>query len=250
MIETQNLTVAIDGTKILHDVSVALPDGKLTTIVGPNGAGKSTLLMAMGRLTSFRNDHISFDGSPIKDLPTASLAKRLSIFRQSTSITPRLRVRDLISFGRYPHNRGKLNGADLLIVEQAIARLDLSAFADRYLDSLSGGQRQRALLGMVLAQTGDVMLLDEPLNNLDIAHARSVMRVAREEVAIGRTVAIVMHDLTIAAAYSDHVVALKDGRLHSMGAPQDVLTCEGLSDLYDTQVNVATVDGRRIIMTI
>ncbi|MGH1464800.1 MAG: ATP-binding cassette domain-containing protein [Cognatishimia sp.] len=249
MIETRNLTVAIEGTKILHDVSITLPKGKLTAIVGPNGAGKSTLLTAMGRLTPIHSGDVFFDSFPIGSIATSALAKRLSIFRQSTPVAPRLSVRDLISFGRYPHASGKMTGADKLIVEQAIARLDLSDFADRYLDALSGGQRQRALLGMALAQTGDVMLLDEPLNNLDISHARAVMRVAREEVAQGRTVAVVIHDLTIAGAHCDHVIALKNGRLHSEGAPIDVLSQEGLSDLYDTPVDVAVVNGRRYVMT-
>ncbi len=250
MIETRNLTVSIDGTKILHDVTVALPKGKLTAIVGPNGAGKSTLLTAMGRLTPVHSGEVRFDGFPILDIATATLAKRLSIFRQSTPITPRLSVRDLISFGRYPHAHGRMSGADRIIVEQAIARLDLSDLADRFLDALSGGQRQRALLGMVLAQTGDVMLLDEPLNNLDIAHARSVMRVAREEVSRGRTVAVVIHDLTVAGVHCDHVIALKNGRLHSAGAPDEVLSQEGLSDLYDTQIEVAEVNGCSVVMTV
>jgi iron complex transport system ATP-binding protein len=102
---------------------------------------------------------------------------------------------------------------------------------------------------MVLAQSGDVMLLDEPLNNLDISHARTVMRVAREEVTLGRTVAIVIHDLTIAGVHCDHVIALKDGRLHSAGTPSEVLSSKGLSDLYDTNVDVTVVNGRRIVMT-
>ncbi|WP_417249165.1 ABC transporter ATP-binding protein [Celeribacter sp.] len=250
MIETRNLTVAIDGAKILHDITLALPKGKLTAIVGPNGAGKSTLLTTMGRLTPIRGGEVLFDGFPIGDIATAALAKRLSIFRQSTPVTPRLSVRDLISFGRYPHSRGTMSGADKVIVEQAIARLDLWEFADRYLDALSGGQRQRALLAMVLAQTGDVMLLDEPLNNLDISHARTVMRVAREEVNMGRTVAVVIHDLTVAGAHCDHVIALKNGRLHSAGTPEEVLNEEGLSDLYDTRVDVVEIDGRRIVMTV
>lgn len=250
MIETRNLTVAIDGTDILHNISVTLPKGKLIAIVGPNGAGKSTLLTAMGRLIPARRGEVIFDGFPIDDIATASLAKRLSIFSQSTPITPRLSVRDLISFGRYPHAQGKLSGADKLIVEQAIARLDLSEFADRYLVALSGGQRQRALLGMTLAQTGDMMLLDEPLNNLDIIHARSVMRVAREEVTMGRTVAVVLHDLTVAGAHCDHVIALKKGHIHSTGSPEEVLSQEVLSDLYDTHVDVVEMNGRRVVMTV
>ncbi|TNE64046.1 MAG: ATP-binding cassette domain-containing protein [Rhodobacteraceae bacterium] len=250
MIETRSLSVHLTETPILHDVTVKMPLGKMTALVGPNGAGKSTLLSAMGRLITPEHGEVLLDGKPLAAYCPKVLAKHLAILRQDSQITPRLTVRDLVGFGRYPHSHGRPGPKDSEAIDAAIARLDLKDFADRFLDTLSGGQRQRALIAMVLAQDTDVILLDEPLNNLDIVHARTVMRVAREEADKGKTVVVVLHDLSVAAAHAEHVVALKAGRLHSEGVPEVVLTRDNLSDLYDTEVQVIEAEGRRIVLTV
>jgi ABC-type enterochelin transport system, ATPase component len=250
MIETHTLSVYLTETPILHDVTVRMPPGKMTALVGPNGAGKSTLLSAMGRLIRPETGEVRLNGKPLSGYPPKALATHLAILRQDSQITPRLTVRDLVGFGRYPHSHGRPGPKDHAAIDTAIARLHLHDFADRFLDTLSGGQRQRALIAMVLAQDTDVLLLDEPLNNLDIVHARTVMRVAREEADKGKTVVVVLHDLSVATAHAEHVVALKSGRLHSEGAPETVLTCENLSKLYDTEVQVIEAEGRRIVLTV
>ncbi|GHH03035.1 iron ABC transporter ATP-binding protein [Pseudodonghicola xiamenensis] len=250
MIETRALSVHLTGKPVLHDVSLSLPRGKLTALVGPNGAGKSTLLTALGRLIAPASGEILLDCVPLNTIPAPELALRLSILRQEGAVGPRLTVRDLVSFGRYPHSHGRLGVTDRAEVERAIDRLDLAAFSDRYLDTLSGGQKQRAQIAMVLAQQTDVILLDEPLNNLDLAHARRVMRIARQEAEAGRTVVVVLHDLTVAAAYADHLVALKAGRVAASGRPDQVVTEPVLSDLFDTEVTVAEVGGRRVVLTL
>lgn len=250
MIETRALCVHLAGKPVLHDVSLTLPAGRLTALVGPNGAGKSTLLTALGRLIPVESGEVLLNGTALDSIPSRRLALQLSILRQEGAVGPRLTVRDLVGFGRYPHCHGRLTQADRDEVTKAIARLDLDAFADRYLDTLSGGQKQRAQIAMVLAQKTDVILLDEPLNNLDLAHARRVMRLAREEADTGRTVVVVLHDLTVAAAYADHVVAMKAGRVAATGAPDQVITAPVLSQLFDTGVTVADVDGRRVVLTL
>ncbi|WP_460272438.1 iron ABC transporter ATP-binding protein [Celeribacter sp. ULVN23_4] len=250
MIETLSLSVHLTETPILQDVSVKIPLAKMTALVGPNGAGKSTLLSAMGRLIHPAAGEVRLDGKLLSDYSPKRLAKHLAILRQDSQITPRLTVRDLVGFGRYPHSHGRPGPKDFEAIDAAIARLDLKEFADRFLDTLSGGQRQRALIAMVLTQDTDVLLLDEPLNNLDIVHARTVMRVAREEADKGKTVVVVLHDLSVAATHSDHVVALKAGRLHSEGSPEKVISHENLSDLYDTEVQVLEAEGRRIVLTV
>ncbi|MDK3019812.1 iron ABC transporter ATP-binding protein [Pseudodonghicola flavimaris] len=250
MIETRALSVALSGKPVLADISVALPKGRLTALVGPNGAGKSTLLMTLGRLLEPASGDILIDGRDLRAVPPRELALQLSILRQEGAIGPRLTVRDLVSFGRYPHSHGRLTAADRLEVQRAIDRLDLAGFADRYLDTLSGGQKQRAQIAMVLAQQTDVILLDEPLNNLDLAHARRVMRIAREEADAGRTVIVVLHDLTVAAAYADHVVAMKAGRVAAEGPSEEVISEEVLSRLFETDVSVAEVGGRRVVLTL
>ncbi|WP_425049733.1 ABC transporter ATP-binding protein [Psychromarinibacter sp. S121] len=250
MIGIRDLDVSLTGSPVLHDITTTLPAGRLTALVGPNGAGKSTLLATLGRLVAPTRGEVELDGRPLLDYPDRELAQRLSVLRQDAPIGPRLTVEDLVSFGRYPHSRGRLTDLDHARVRHAIDRLDLRAFAGRYLDSLSGGQRQRALIAMVLAQDTDVILLDEPLNNLDLAHARRVMQIAREEADAGRTVVVVLHDLTVAAAYADHVVALKEGRLYAEGPSDEIMTPAVLSTLYDTPVSVATVENRRVVLTV
>lgn len=250
MIETRNLTVELGGTDILHDITVAMPGGRFTALVGPNGAGKSTLLAAMGRLTAPKSGAVLLNGTPLPEIAPGERAKRLSVLRQDTQIAPRLSVRDLVGFGRYPHSRGRMTPADRAAVDRALLRLDLAPLADRFLDTLSGGQRQRALVAMVLAQETEVILLDEPLNNLDLVHARVVMRIAAEEAAAGKTVIMVLHDLSVAAAYADHVVAMKNGRVEAAGTPDEVLTEPVLTDLYDAPVTVIKAAGHRIVLTV
>nr|WP_321508536.1 ATP-binding cassette domain-containing protein [uncultured Celeribacter sp.] len=250
MIETRNLCVHVANTPILKDVSLSIPKGKLTALVGPNGAGKSTLLSALGRMLEPASGSVLLDGRPLGSFAGPELARHLSILRQSTTITPRLTVADLVAFGRYPHSQGRLGEDDRAEVWRSIVRLDLASYADRFLDTLSGGQRQRSLIAMTLAQAADVVLLDEPLNNLDLAHARRVMRIAREEVEAGRTVVCVLHDLTVAAAHADHIIALKEGQLHAEGPPSEMITGPGLSDLYDAEVEVAEVRGRRVVLMV
>ncbi|AJE45541.1 ABC transporter ATP-binding protein [Celeribacter indicus] len=250
MIDTRNLCVSLGGTPVLHDISVTVPAGRLTALVGPNGAGKSTLLAALGRLVEPRRGEVRLEGRPLEDWPKAQVALKLAILRQHTAIAPRLTVEDLVAFGRYPHSHGRMTDADRAEVRRAILRLDLEDFAGRYLDTLSGGQRQRALIAMTLAQQTGAILLDEPLNNLDLAHARRVMRIAREEAEAGRTVVVVLHDLTVAAAYADHVVAMKAGRVQAVGPVGEVLASGPLSELYDTEVEVIETGGRRIVLPV
>lgn len=249
MIETSSLTMAMGTRPVLHNLTVSFPAGRFSALVGPNGAGKSTLLAGLGRLVAPQAGAVRLEGRLLGDFAPSELARRIAIMRQNWHVAPRLTVRDLIGFGRYPHSHGGLGARDHDKIEEAIERLDLGHIASDYLDTLSGGQKQRAQIAMVLAQDTDVILLDEPLNNLDILHARAVMRIAREEAAAGKTVIVVLHDLSVAAAHADHVVALREGRLHAQGPARDVLTSEGLSALYQTEVSVVEHGGRRIVLT-
>lgn len=250
MIETRHLSLRVGRKPLIEGISTSLPRGKLTAIIGPNGAGKSSLLSAMGRLTNADEGTVFFDGTPVGAFDTHKLAQRLCILKQSNEITPRLTVTDLVRFGRFPHCLGRPSPKDHDIVRTAIDRMALQTIRNRNIDTLSGGQRQRALIAMALAQDAQTLLLDEPLNNLDLVHTRRVMSICREEVGNGRTVAIVLHDLTIAAVHADHVIALKNGQLHSAGPVEDIMTKGKLSDLYDADIQVADVAGQRVVLTV
>ncbi|WP_017569475.1 iron ABC transporter ATP-binding protein [Nocardiopsis halotolerans] len=247
MIELTDLTKAYGSRTVLDDVSLRIEPGGVTSIIGPNGAGKSTMLTIIGRLLGADGGRVTVDGMDVADTPGRDMARRLSILRQENRFTTRLTVRELVGFGRYPHSRGRLTDECRARVEAALGFLDLVPLADRFLDELSGGQRQRAYVAMVLCQDTDYVLLDEPLNNLDMKHAVSMMRqIRRAADTLGRTVVIVIHDINFASAYSDRIIAMRDGRVVHAGTPAEIMTPEVLEDVFDLEVRVEEIAGSRI----
>ncbi|WP_134724707.1 ABC transporter ATP-binding protein [Paracoccus luteus] len=249
MIEIEGVQHRIGAASILSDIGLRLPDGKLTALIGPNGAGKSTLLRLIARLEPLQDGTIRVQGQDVATTPTAALARTMAIMVQHNSVASRLRVRELVGFGRWPHHQGRPRAADRAAVERALDAFGLQPLAGRFLDELSGGQAQRAYLAMTFAQDTGWLLLDEPLNNLDVAHARALMaRLARLVRETGRSVVTVVHEVNYAAAWADHVVAMKNGRIVAQGAADDVLTESLLSDLYETPVEVSRHDGRPLVL--
>ena len=223
-------------------VDLVIPEGGITALIGPNGAGKSTLLTMIGRLMGMDAGSIEIAGYDVSATKSADLAKIVSILRQENHFITRLTVRQLVGFGRFPYSKGRLNRTDEQIITRAIEFLDLTALEGRYLDELSGGQRQRAYVAMVLAQDTEVVLLDEPLNNLDMKHAVQMMKhLHRAAAELGRTIVIVLHDINFAARYADRICAMKDGQVVEFGAPAEIMTDAVLTRVFDTEVQV--LDG-------
>ena len=246
MIISTHVSAAYGETVVVDDVSILVPKGGVTALVGPNGAGKSTLLAVMARLMGAKAGTVSVDGLDVATTPSDVLAKRLAILKQDNHPGIRLTVRDLVGFGRYPHSRGRLTDADRAHVEQAMGWLDLEGLGDRFLDELSGGQRQRAFVAMVLAQDTDYILLDEPLNNLDMAHAVAMMKLLRRAAdELDRTFVVVLHDLNAAAVYSDHMVAMADGKVVAAGKTHELMNDDLLSRVFGLPISVQDVAGRR-----
>jgi iron complex transport system ATP-binding protein len=245
MIEIQGLSHGYGPAPVLRNLSLTLPKGGVTALIGPNGAGKSTLLSLMARLLPIQSGRIAFDGLDVAATPSRTLALKLSVLRQETVLGTRLTVRDLAGFGRYPHCNGRPGEDDRREVAAALAQFDLDPLADRFLDELSGGQRQRAFLAMTFAQATDYMLLDEPLNNLDLTYARALMRRLRVLADDhGRTVVVVLHDINYAAAWADRIVALRDGRLVASGTPEEVIRPDVLETIYAARIDVTRHAGR------
>ncbi|MCL7713827.1 ABC transporter ATP-binding protein [Stenotrophomonas mori] len=239
MISVHGLRKRYGATQVLDDVTARFPAGKLSALIGPNGAGKSTLLMSMAGLLSVDGGRILLGGRDIATFGIAAYARRVATLRQSPGVALRLRVEELVGFGRFPHSRGTLTAADRRAVDEALAFLGLVPLRHAPLDELSGGQRQMAFLAMTIAQQTDVLLLDEPLNNLDLKHGVELMLALRRLCdESGRTVILVIHDINFAASHADHIVALKHGRVHSSGGVAEVVTRAGLSDLYGLQVEI------------
>lgn len=223
-------------------VTIEIPRGGITALIGPNGAGKSTLLTMMVRLLGLDAGTVEIGGLDVTSTRSKDLAKVVSILRQENHFITRLTVRQLVGFGRFPHSRGRLTADDEALISRSIDFVDLAALEHRYLDELSGGQRQRAYVAMVLAQDTEYVLLDEPLNNLDMRHSVQMMRhLRRAAEELERTIVLVVHDINFAGHYADRICAVKDGQVVEFGTAAQIMTDEVLSRVFDTPVRV--IDG-------
>ena len=223
-------------------VDLQIPAGGVTALIGPNGAGKSTLLTMIGRLLGLDSGTIEIAGLDVATTRSRDLARVVSVLRQENHFITRLTVRQLVSFGRFPYSQGRLTAEDEEMISNAIDFFELADLEGRYLDELSGGQRQRAYVAMVLCQDTEFVLLDEPLNNLDMRHSVLMMkRLRRAATELRRTIVIVLHDVNFASHYADYICAVKDGAVAEFGPCHEVITEPVLSSVFDTPVQV--IDG-------
>ncbi|WP_284140842.1 MULTISPECIES: ABC transporter ATP-binding protein [unclassified Virgibacillus] len=247
MVDIKNLFKSYNQKKVIDDVSLSIEKGTITSFIGPNGAGKSTLISMVSRLIAKDNGDITIDGKDIMKTKNNELAKKISILKQSNAINLKLTVKELVSFGRFPYSQGKLGKEDWEKVNEAIQYMELEDMQDKFLDELSGGQRQRAHIAMVIAQDTEYILLDEPLNNLDMRHSVQIMKTLRRLVdELGKTILIVIHDINFASCYSDYIVALKDGKIVKQGRTCDVIDKCVLKDIYDMDIDIKNIDDKRI----
>ncbi|WP_328582473.1 ABC transporter ATP-binding protein [Streptomyces sp. NBC_00370] len=231
----RDLTLAYDDRTVVHDLDLAVPDGRVTVIVGPNACGKSTTLRALGRLLKPRRGAVLLDGAELAKIPTKKIARAIGLLPQSPAAPEAITVADLVSRGRQPHQSWwqQWSDEDERAVTEAMRRTDVTALADRPVDELSGGQRQRVWIAMALAQETDLLLLDEPTTFLDIAHQVEVLDLVRRlNHDQGRTVVIVLHDLNQAARYADHLVAMKEGHVVAEGPPSEVVTAALVREVF------------------
>lgn len=243
MIVVDKVSKTYSTAAVLQDVSVRFEPRQLTSLIGPNGAGKTTLLRMIGRHLAPDTGTIKLNGKSIAAIPRCTFAKRVATLGQSPQLNLRLTVRELVAFGRFPHSQGALTAADHKAIDQALAFLELAPLQNASIDELSGGERQLAFLAMTMAQQTDVLLLDEPLNNLDMSHAVTMMRALRHLCdEHNRTVILVIHDINFAANYSDRIVALKAGRVHQAGTVAEVVCAQSLHELYGIDFEI--IQGR------
>ncbi|MGK7378974.1 iron ABC transporter ATP-binding protein [Planococcus sp. 1R117A] len=247
MIQVRELTKLYGKKQVVENVSIDIQRGQITSFIGPNGAGKSTLLSMVSRLLDADTGEVLIDRTNTKKLKSNEFSKRVSILKQSNYMNVRLTIRELVSFGRFPYSKGRLNDEDEKMVDQAIGYMDLKELEDSYLDELSGGQRQRAFIAMVIAQDTDYVLLDEPLNNLDMKHSVQIMKILRRLVdELGKTVVIVLHDINFASVYSDRIVALKNGRVVKDGTTEEIIQSDALKEIYDMDIPIQQMNNCRI----
>ena len=247
MIELRQVVKRYGDVNVVDHVSLAIPRGKITSLIGPNGAGKSTLLGVMSRLIKKDGGEVYIDGQELSQWDHCLLSQRVSILRQQNHVDLKLTVRELVSFGRFPYARGSLQKHDWELVDQALEYLKLTDMQDKYIQHLSGGQRQRAFLAMVIAQDTDYILLDEPLNNLDMQHTVEIMRILRSLVnVLEKTIVIVLHDINFASCYSDYIVAMREGRVVQEGDQDLMMNAQVLKNIYNLDFAITEINEQKI----
>lgn len=247
--DIQHVSKQYGEKKVVTDVDLQIPEGKLTALIGPNGAGKSTLLSMMSRLIPKDIGEIYVSGKEVKTWKQNELAKKLSILKQANAVQLKLTVRELVAFGRFPYSKGRLTEKDDLKIDESLEYLGLKDLADEFIDTLSGGQLQRAYIAMVFAQDTDYILLDEPLNNLDMNYAVQIMKILRDLVDHHqKTVIIVLHDINFAASYADEIIAMKNGEVFASGPTQEIIQKEVLDQLYGMNIKICEIEGRRFCL--
>ncbi|MBI9115878.1 ABC transporter ATP-binding protein [Sanguibacter suaedae] len=237
----ESLTLGYDSRVVVPDLSVVVPPGKITVIVGANACGKSTLLRGLARLLAPSGGRVLLDGKDIRSRSTRDVARVLGLLPQTPIAPEGITVADLVGRGRHPH-QGWLRQwgpEDDVAVADALEATGTADLAERSVDELSGGQRQRVWIAMALAQQTDLLLLDEPTTFLDVAHQIEVLDLlCGLNRSSGRTIVMVLHDLNLSARYADHLIAMKQGQIHSQGSPQEVVTAAGVEDVFGLRCRV------------
>ncbi len=240
-IKTENLDIAYSDTTIVQNLNLEIAEGKITTIIGPNGCGKSTVLKTIGRIIKPKNGFVYLNGADIKRLKTGEIAQKMAILPQSPKAPEGITVRELVSYGRFPYQTGfgRLRKEEWKIVDWALQETKLCDLKEAKVDLLSGGQRQRVWIAMALAQQTSLILLDEPTTYLDLAYQLEILellyRLNRKQSC---TIVMVLHDLNLAARFSDYMIALNDGKIVAHGMAEEVMTTEVLLETFHIHANI------------
>ncbi|KRB76598.1 histidinol phosphatase [Nocardioides sp. Root190] len=238
-VTVRDLSWGVRDRRILHDVSLDCPAGTVTGLLGPNGSGKTSLLHVMAGLRRPAGGSVRLGEEDVHDMSARTRARRIAVLEQHSSTNLPLTAGQVIELGRIPHRgrwpAGRQEGAEE--IAEAMRLAEVTHLVDRDWQTLSGGERQRVQLARALAQQPGVLMLDEPTNHLDLAHQIDLLATVRE---LGLTVIAALHDLDLAAAFCDHLVVLRDGRVVAAGAPPEVLTSDLVDDVYGVEATVGT----------
>lgn len=251
--EVKNLSFSYGKNKILRDVSFAIEEGEITTIMGANGCGKSTLFSLMTKNLYPRKGKIFLGGKNIQNLGLKDFARKVSIVHQYNTSSDDITVERLVSYGRTPHMKmmQAKSEEDDRLVEWAMEVTNITKYRDREVGKLSGGQRQRVWIAMALAQNTKILFLDEPTTYLDIRYQVEILELVKKlNREFGITIIMVLHDINQAIYFSDKVIGLKGGLVEILGKPNDVITTESIETLYGIRLDVTKIDGQKFVLTI
>ncbi len=246
MLRMNDIEVRRDGRLTLALDELQLAGDQFTVILGHNGSGKSTLMNLIARQLQPDTGTLQLDGKPLASFSQREFARRVAFLPQRLPDVAGLTVRELVRLGRFPWRGllGRWQAEDQRMIERAMAQTDVEQYADHLADTLSGGERQRAWIAMLLAQQSPLILLDEPTSALDLAHQYELMTLLRElNLATGRGIVAILHDINLTARYADRIVALKQGRVFFDGSPEELLNNPLLSQLYDIDIELIEQPG-------
>lgn len=250
--EVKHISFSYGKNTILSDLSFAVKEGNITTVMGANGCGKSTLFSLMTKNQTPGKGKILLEGKNIANLRFIDFAKRVSIVHQYNSAADDITVERLVSYGRTPYQKmlGTRTKEDEELVERAMEVTGILPYRDREIAALSGGQRQRVWIAMALAQNTKILFLDEPTTYLDIRYQLEILELVKKlNREYGITILMVLHEINQAITYSDEVIGLKDGSIVMQGKPQEVITAESMKELYGVSLKVVEVDGKKVVLT-
>lgn len=235
-LEVKNLTTGYGDTKIIENLNLTIPEGKVTALIGANGCGKSTLLKTICRIIRPMAGDVLLDGKSIGSYGSRELAKKVAILPQNPTAPGEITVQELVMYGRAPHQSSlfaRTTKEDKELVEWALKETELLEFADRGITHMSGGQRQRAWIAMAIAQNTDVLFLDEPTSFLDVSHQMDVLHLVEHlNKTYNKTIVMVIHELNEAARFADYLVAMKDGKIQYEGTPHEIFHNEMLKGVF------------------
>ena len=238
----EHLKAGYDTAVIIEDLSLEIPEGKITALIGANGCGKSTLLRTICRIQAPLGGRVLLDGADVHTANPRELAKTIAILPQNPTAPEGLTVRELVSYGRAPHKTSffsRTTKKDAEMIDWALAETDMTDFAQRPIGAMSGGQRQRAWIAMAIAQDTEILFLDEPTSFLDVAHQMEVLRLVKHlNEAYGKTVVMVLHELNQAARYADYLVGMCRGEILYCGTPAEVFHREMLRDVFGIDAEI------------
>lgn len=238
VIDVDGVTVTLDDSRILQNVSLSVPAGSFVGLVGPNGAGKTTLLRTVNGVLTPEDGTVSIDGQAVGSLSPRSVARLVATVPQDTNVSFSFSVREIVAMGRTPHRSRLQRSERSTAVDRALERTETAELADRSVGAVSGGERQRVLLARALAQDTPAMVLDEPTASLDITHQVRTLELIRSLTDDGTTALAAIHDLDLAARFCDAIVVLAEGRVLAEGTPESVLTESVIEDAFGANARI------------